>query len=87
MAGHYEKRKFTPRKKFCRFCADKKLHIDFKKPGFLKIFVSDRGKILPMRLTGNCAKHQREISAAIKRARHIAIMPYTTVNHVFTEVR
>lgn len=78
-----ERRKFVPRKKFCRFCADKKQVIDYKKPAFLKQFVSERGKILPRRFTGTCAKHQREISSAIKMARQLALLPYSTVSHAF----
>lgn len=83
MANLNDKRKFVPRKKFCRFCADEKLVIDYKKPSLLKQFVSERGKILPRRLSGTCAKHQRELSTAIKRARQLALLPYTTVKHVF----
>lgn len=83
MANMNDRRKFIPRKKFCRFCADAKLVIDYKKPHFLKQYVSERGKILPRRLSGTCAKHQREISIAIKRARQLALLPYTTVKHVF----
>lgn len=79
-----DRKKFVPKKKFCRFCADKKLIIDYKKPNFLKQFVSERGKILSRRYTGNCAKHQRELSTAIKRARQLALLPYSTVTHVFT---
>lgn len=83
MANINDKRKFIPRKKFCRFCADDKLVIDYKKPALLKQYVSERGKILPRRLSGTCAKHQRELSTAIKRARQLALLPYTTVKHVF----
>ena len=64
------------RKKVCVFCADKNAVIDYKDVNRLKKFVSERGKILPRRITGNCAKHQRALTVAIKRARHIAIMPY-----------
>lgn len=83
MAIQNDKRRFVPKKKFCRFCADAKLVIDYKKPVLLKQYVSERGKILPRRFTGNCAKHQREISTAIKMARQLALLPYTTVNQVF----
>ncbi len=79
-----DKKKFVPRKKYCKFCADKKYVIDYKKPNFLKQFVSERGKILSRRYTGNCAKHQRELSTAVKRARQLALLPYSTVTHVFT---
>ena len=64
------------RRKVCRFCADKKIGIDYKDPQLLKYFITDRGKLVPRRLTGNCAKHQREISTAVNRARMIALMPF-----------
>ena len=64
------------RKKVCPFCADKVEHIDYKDIAKLKKFVSERGKILPRRLTGCCAKHQRQLTLAIKRARHIAFLAY-----------
>ena len=66
------------RKKVCVFCADKENKgIDYKDVNKLKRYVSERGKILPRRITGNCAKHQRALTVAVKRARHIALMPYT----------
>jgi len=66
------------RKKICVFCADKtNAGIDYKDVNKLKRYVSERGKILPRRITGNCAKHQRALTVAVKRARHIALMPYT----------
>lgn len=66
------------RKKVCVFCADKNhVGIDYKDVNKLKRYVSERGKILPRRITGNCAKHQRALTVAIKRSRHIALMPYT----------
>jgi small subunit ribosomal protein S18 len=64
------------RKKVCRFCADKSTPIDYKDPRLLKYFVTERGKIVPRRISGNCARHQREMAVAIKRARHIALLPY-----------
>ncbi len=69
---------FRPRKKkkVCAFCADKIEHIDYKDVPRLRKFVSERSKILPRRITGTCAKHQRQLTVAIKRARHIAILPY-----------
>lgn len=78
--GDRRKRPFL-RRKVCRFCADKKLDIDYKNPRILKFFVTERGKIVPRRISGNCAKHQREITVAIKRARNIAILPFTTAMH------
>ena len=66
------------RKKVCVFCADKtNAGIDYKDVNKLKRYVSVRGKILPRRITGNCAKHQRALTVAVKRARHVALMPYT----------
>lgn len=66
------------RKKVCIFCADKVDEIDYKDTAKLRKFVSERGKILPRRISGNCAKHQRELNTAIKRARQMALLPYTT---------
>jgi len=66
------------RRKVCRFCADKKLDIDYKNPRVLRYFITERGKIIPRRISGNCAKHQREVTAAVNRARNIAILPFTT---------
>ena len=66
------------RKKVCVFCADKEHdYIDYKDVNKLKRYVSERCKILPRRITGNCAKHQRALTVAVKRARHIALMPYS----------
>ncbi len=64
------------RKKVCQFCADKAEFIDFKDSAKLRRYISERGKILPRRMTGTCAKHQRELTEAIKRARQIALLPY-----------
>jgi small subunit ribosomal protein S18 len=74
------KRGFS-RRKICRFCADKQVLIDYKDPQTLKYFITDRGKIVPRRISGNCAKHQRKVSLAIKRARMIALMPFTVTGH------
>ena len=65
------------RKKVCVFCGKDNV-IDYKDTNKLKRYISERGKILPRRITGNCAKHQRALTVAIKRARHIALMPYVT---------
>ena len=67
------------RRKVCQFCADKSEAIDYKDVEKLKKYVTERGKILPKRITGTCAKHQRELTGAVKRARHLAIMPYEIV--------
>ena len=65
------------RRRVCRFCADKTLKVDYKDQGQLKYFLTERGKIIPRRISGNCALHQREVATAIKRARMLAILPYT----------
>jgi len=64
------------RKKVCALCANKDLVLDYKNADQIKKFVNEKGKILPRRATGACAKHQRDITLAVKRARHIAILPY-----------
>ena len=66
-----------PRRKVCAFCVDKVEHIDYKDVARLRRFVTERGKILPRRISGNCAKHQRQVTVAIKRARNVALMPFT----------
>ena len=65
------------RKKVCPLCSDKNLVLDYKNADQLKRYINDKGKILPRRATGACAKHQRTITLAIKRARHIAVLPFT----------
>ena len=65
------------RKKVCALCANKDLVLDYKNADQLKKFINEKGKILPRRATGACAKHQRDITLAVKRARHIAVLPYT----------
>ncbi len=64
------------RRKVCRFCADQTLQINYKDAKALRLFTSEIGKMIPRRISGNCAKHQRQLAVAIKRARHIAIMPF-----------
>lgn len=76
------KRRAFHRRKVCRFCVDGELHIDYKDPKTLRYFVTERGKIVPRRISGNCAKHQRELTLAIKRARQIALLPFTTVQTI-----
>ena len=66
------------RKKVCIFCADKVDFIDYKDSAKLRKFISERGKILPRRISGTCAKHQRELNTAIKRSRQVALLPYVT---------
>lgn len=69
---------FFRRRKVCKFCADKIPYIDYKDVKLLSGFVPERGKILPRRISGTCARHQRPLQQAIKRARHVALLPYTT---------
>ncbi len=70
------------RRKVCRFCAEKGLKVDFKDSNTLKYYVTERGKIIPRRISGNCAKHQRQVAVAIKRARMVAMLPYTVLHNV-----
>ena len=71
-----QKKHMRRKKRVCAFCVEKTNTVDYKDTVKLRKFVSERGKILPRRITGNCAKHQRVLTIAIKRARHIALMPY-----------
>ncbi|MCX7966486.1 MAG: 30S ribosomal protein S18 [Syntrophorhabdaceae bacterium] len=68
------------RKKVCRFCQDPNLVIDYKDPKLLKNFITERGKIMPRRMTGTCAYHQRKLRESISIARHIAFLPFTTLS-------
>ena len=70
-------KKRRKKKRVCQFCADKKAKIDYKNTQRLQKYVTERGKILPRRISGTCAKHQRELTVAIKRARNLALLPYT----------
>ncbi len=70
------KKRIYHRRKVCRFCADSSLAINYKDPKMFRYFITERGKIIPRRISGTCAKHQRAISHAIKRARAIALLPY-----------
>jgi small subunit ribosomal protein S18 len=63
--------------KFCSFCVDKVEHIDYKDLTRLRRFITERGKILPRRISGSCAKHQRQLTIAIKRARNVALLPFS----------
>ncbi|TWH46595.1 small subunit ribosomal protein S18 [Sporomusa sp. KB1] len=66
-----------PKKKVCSFCVDKATDIDYKEVPKLRRYTTERGKILPRRISGNCAKHQRQLTLAVKRARNIALLPFT----------
>lgn len=68
---------FHRRRKVCVFCSEKAKPVDYKDVATLKKYISERGKILPRRVTGNCAEHQRDLTLAVKRARHLAMLPYT----------
>ncbi|MDZ7641668.1 MAG: 30S ribosomal protein S18 [Desulfurivibrio sp.] len=72
-----QRKKFFGRRKVCRFCADKSLVIDYKDIKNLRGFLTERGKIIPRRIYGNCARHQRQLCEAIKRSRQIALLPYS----------
>lgn len=74
------KKKFSTRRKYCRFCADKDTPLNYKNPEILRDFVTERGKIIARRITGLCAKHQRELTREIKRARQMALMIYTPIH-------
>lgn len=74
-------RRFVPRVRVCAFCVDKAAHIDYKQPDMLRRYLNDRGKIRPRRQTGMCAKHQRQLAREIKRARHLALLPYVQRAH------
>lgn len=74
------KKKFAPRRKFCRFCADVDLPLNYKRPDILRDFISERGKIVARRITGTCAFHQRRLTREIKRARQMALLIYTATH-------
>jgi len=76
VSGGATRRRYSPRRKVCQFCSDKIGTPDYKDIKRLQRYISDRGKILPRRRTGTCAKHQRGLATAIKRARHIALLPF-----------
>lgn len=73
------RRPFAPRRKVCRFCAEHAVDVDFKQVQLLRTFTTERGKILSSRITGTCAKHQRQLTRAVKRARSLALLPYVNV--------
>lgn len=73
------RRRGMGRRKVCRFCADKTMLIDYKDSRVLGNFLTERGKIIPARITGNCARHQRRLTISVKQARTVALLPYTAV--------
>jgi small subunit ribosomal protein S18 len=76
MKPEFRRRRFG-RRKVCPFCADKTLYIDYKTPSMLKRFITERGRIVPRRISGVCAAHQRQLQEAVKRARMVALMPFS----------
>ncbi len=76
----FDRTKYVPKRKVCSFCRDKVDIIDYKDPEQLRSYISDRGKIQPRRRTGTCARHQRRLAVAIKRARHLALLPYVAAH-------
>jgi small subunit ribosomal protein S18 len=78
--GGAVRRRVFQKRKVCRFCADPKQEIDYKNVKVLKYFTTERGKIIPRRISGNCARHQRKLTEAIHRARMIALMPFTATH-------
>ena len=80
-AAAVTKKQYFRRKKVCRFCVEKIDDINYKDVKMLHAFVAERGKIVPRRISGNCALHQREVATAIKRGRNVALLPYTVMAH------
>ena len=78
--GRWSRVRYVPRRKVCSFCSEKVELIDYKDPVRLRRYVSDRGKIEPRRRTGTCTKHQHALAVAIKRARHLALLPYASAH-------
>jgi small subunit ribosomal protein S18 len=77
-----KRKRFFRRRRVCRFCADSSLRIDYKDSKTLRYFLTERGKIIPRRISDNCAKHQRQLTLAIKRARQMALLPYTITQSI-----
>lgn len=82
MANVVKRRTFHKRK-VCKFCANPSMKIDYKEPKVLRYFITERGKVIPRRISGNCAKHQRELTTAIKRARILALLPFSSTGSQF----
>ena len=76
-----DKKRPVGRRKLCKFCGDETIKIDYKDAGLLKYFITDRGKLVPRRISGNCAKHQREIAVSVNRGRMIALMPFAVTGN------
>ncbi|MEO2066306.1 small subunit ribosomal protein S18 [Thermovibrio guaymasensis] len=78
--ANIQQRRFIRRKKYCKFCAEKIEKIDYKNVDLLKSFISERGRIIPRRISGVCSKHQRQLARAVKRARHLALLPFVKID-------
>lgn len=78
--GKEAKRRPVARKRSCRLCADKALRVDYKDARFLQQFITERGRVVPRRISGNCAYHQRDVTLAIKRSRILALLPFTAMH-------
>jgi small subunit ribosomal protein S18 len=78
--GGKRRKTFMGRKKYCRFCADSSLLIDYKDVELLRFYITEKGKIVPKRISGTCSSHQRELTTAIKRARNIALLPFAQIS-------
>jgi small subunit ribosomal protein S18 len=77
MLGKAQGRSGFSRRRVCRFCTDTDVSLDYKNPQLLRMYITDRGKLIPRRITGNCAKHQRALALAVRRSRMIALVPFT----------
>ncbi|MDH3347937.1 MAG: 30S ribosomal protein S18 [Desulfobulbaceae bacterium] len=75
------RKRIFSRRKVCRFCTDQDIVMDYRDAKTLKMFITERGKIIPRRIYGTCAKHQRQLTEAVKRARHLALIPYSGPSH------
>jgi len=80
MSNGLTQRKFVRRRKYCKFCAEGIEKIDYKNVELLKSFISERGRIIPRRISGVCSKHQRQLARAVKRARHLALLPFVKID-------
>lgn len=79
---HRQRKKSFSKRKVCRFCTDRDYSLDYKNPKILSLFISERGKIIPRRITGNCAFHQRALTSAVKKARILAFIPFTATHAI-----
>jgi len=80
MSNGLPQRRLVRRRRYCKFCAEKIEKIDYKNVDLLKSFISERGRIIPRRISGVCSKHQRQLARAVKRARHLALLPFVKID-------